>query len=145
MVTCVWAARARTWYPESANGSRLGYLLSLISCGLFWHNLGAWEYVPTISTTTKRNNHHLEIFKHQHHNNEYKIDTNNYNNIVKDTVSATHTRGKSISSPHSYRSDIQYHQLSKIYSSNNSSQPKHSTLLRTARCGILLNYRITAF
>ena len=59
--------------------------------------------------------HHLAILKHQHHNNKYNVDNNNnYNNNVKNTVSATHTQERSISSPHSNRSGIQYHQLSKI-------------------------------
>ena len=33
----------------------------------------------------------------------------------------------------------------RFYSSSNPSQPNHSSLLRTTRCGILLNHRITAF
>ena len=54
------------------------------------------------------------ILKHQHHNSEHTVDTNNYNNNVKNTVSATHTQERSISSLYSNRSRIQYHQLSKI-------------------------------
>ena len=54
------------------------------------------------------------ILKHQHHNNGYNVDTKNYNNNVKNTVSSTHTQERSVSSPYSNRSGIQYHQLSKI-------------------------------
>ena len=31
----------------------------------------------------------------------------------------------------------------RFYSSSNPSQPNHSSLLRTTKCGILLNHRIT--
>ena len=47
--------------------------------------------------------------------------------------------------PHSNRSNNQYHYLSKILFFSNPSQPNHSSLLRTTRCGILFNHRITAF
>ena len=47
--------------------------------------------------------------------------------------------------PHSNRSSNQYHYLFKILFFSNSSQPNHSSLLRTTRCGILFNDRITAF
>ena len=110
----VWAARARTWRPESPHGSRLGYLLMLISCVLFQLNPRAWVDAPTIRTTTKRSCHHLAISKHQHHNNEYNVDNNDYNNNVKNIVSATHTQERSISCPHSNISGIQYHQLQDL-------------------------------
>ena len=54
------------------------------------------------------------ILKHQHHNNEYNADTNNYNNNVKNTVSAKHAQERSIFSARSNRSGIHYHQLPKI-------------------------------
>ena len=93
---------------------RLGYLPWLISCGLFLLNPWAWGDARTIPTTTERNYHLLAILKHQHPNKEYNIDNNNYDNNVETTVSATHTQVRSISSPHSNRNGIQYHQLSKI-------------------------------
>ena len=89
--------------------------------------------------------HHLAILKHHHCDYEYNVDNNNYNNNIKNTVSATHTQERSISSPYSNSSGIQYYQLSKILFFSNPSQPSHSSLLRTTRCGILLNHRITAF
>ena len=33
----------------------------------------------------------------------------------------------------------------RFYCSSNPSEPNHSSLVSTSRCGILLNYRITAF
>ena len=78
----MWAARARTWRPRSPHGSRLGYLPWLISCGLFRLNPRVWGDAPTIPTTTKRSYHHLEILKHQHHNNEYNTDNNNLKNTI---------------------------------------------------------------
>ena len=116
----------------------------LISRGLFQLSPGAWEDTPTIPTTTKRSYYHLTILKYHHHNNEYNVDNNNYNNNVKNTVSDTHTQERSFP-PCSNRSGIQYHQLPKILFSSNPSQPNHSSLLRTTRCGILHSHRITAF
>ena len=91
----------------------------------------------------------LTTKKHDHHNNEYSFDNNNkFNNNVKDTVSATHTQERSIDLflfPHSNRNSNQYHYLSKILFFSNPSQPNRSSLLRTTRCGILFNHRITAF
>ena len=91
----------------------------------------------------------LTTKKHDHHNNEYSFDNNNkFNNNAKDTVSATHTQERSIDLflfPHSNRSSNQYHYLSKILFFSNPSQPNRSSLLRTTRCGILFNHRITAF
>ena len=84
------------------------------------------------------------FLKHHHHNNEFNVD-NNHKNNVKNTASATRTQERSISSPHSKKSGIQYHQLSNILFFSNPSQPNHSGLLRTTMCGILLNDRITAF
>ena len=141
----MWAARATTWRPESPHGSRLGYLPWFILCGLFWLNSAVWDDVPTIPTLTKRSYHHLATLKHHHHSNEYNVDNNDYNNNVKNTVSATNTQERSISSPHSNGSSIQYHQLSKILFFCNPCQPNHSSLLRTARCGNLPNHRIIAF
>ena len=43
----------------------------------------------TIPMKTRRNYHHLVILKHRHHN-EYNVDNNNYNNNIKNTVSAAH-------------------------------------------------------
>ena len=99
--------------------------------------LGLWGDVPTTPTTTKRSYHHLVILKHHHHNNKYTVNNNNYNNSVKNTVSATHTQERSISSLYSNRSGVQYHQFSKILFFSNPSQPNHSSLLMTTRCGSL--------
>ena len=81
--TWVWTARARTWRPRSPHGSRLEYVPWLISCGLFCLNTLVWRDAPTIPTTTKRSFHYLAILKHQHHNKEYNVDNNNYNDNVK--------------------------------------------------------------
>ena len=107
--------------------------------------IGTLGDVPTTPTTIKRSYHHLAILKHHHHNNECNVDNNSYNNNVKNTVSATHIHERSISSPHSNRNGIQYDQLSKILFFSDPSQPNHSSFLRMTTCGILLNYRITAF
>ena len=56
-----------------------------------------------------------------------------------------HTQEKSVSSPHSNRSDLLCHQLSRILFFSNLFQHNYLSLLRTSRCGILLNQRITAF
>ena len=65
---------------------------------------------PTLSTAAKKSHHHLAILIHHYHNNEYNINTTNKRN----TVSATHTQEKYISSPHTNRSAIQCQQLSRI-------------------------------
>ena len=100
---------------------------------------------PTKPTTAKRSHHHLVILIHHRHNNEYNINTNNKRN----TVSATNTQEKYISSPRPNRNGMQCHQLSRIpffsiqFFSNLFYQ--FLSLLRTTRCGILLNHRTTTF
>ena len=98
---------------------------------------------PTIPTKTKRSYHHLLILEHQHHNNKYNADNNNYDKI-KNTYSATYTQERS-TSPSSNRSGIQYHQLSRILFFSKPFQPNYFCLLKTTKCGILPNYRIANF
>ena len=134
----MWAARVRPWRPGNPHGSRLGYLPWLISCGLFRLNPRAWGDPLTIPTTTKRSYHHLEILKHQHHNKKYNTDNNNYNNNFQDTVSATHTQERSIFFPAPI--EVAFNTNSpRFFSSSNPSQPNHSSLLRSTRCGIPLD------
>ena len=145
----MWAARARTWRQGSPHGSRLGYLPLLISYGLLWLNPREWGDAATIPTTTKRSYHHLAILKHQYHNNEYNVDNNNYNNNFKKcSFWYTYTRKiyfffslqQKWHSP-TLRSGIHQHLSTnspRFYSSSNPSQPNHSSLLRTTRCGISL-------
>ena len=65
--------------------------------------------------------------------------------IVKKKYTFGYTHKKNVSTPLSNRSGILYYQLSRILFFNNLFQQNYLSLLRTSRCGILLNQRITAF
>ena len=92
---------------------------------------------PTIPTTAKRSYDHMAI---HHHNDKYNV--NSSENKIQFWL---HTHKKIVSSPLSNRSAILCHQLSRILFFNNLFQQNYLSLLRTSRCGILLNQRITAF
>ena len=74
------------------------------------------------------------------HNDKYNV-----KNRENKTQFWLHTHKKNVSSPLSNRSGILCHQLSRILFFNNLFQQNYLSLLRTSRCGILLNQRITAF
>ena len=88
----------------------------------------------------------MAILKNHHSNNKHNNNNNNNNN---NTVSTTHTQEKSISSPHSNRSDILCHNFasnsSTFYFSGIYLSKDCLSLLRTTKCGIVLNHRTTAF
>ena len=89
--------------------------------------------------------HHLAVWKHHHHHNEYNVDNNNYNNNIKNTVSATHTQGRSISFTCSNKSGVYYHQLYLIFQESILVFRHYSSLLKTISCGILLNHKMAPF
>ena len=97
---------------------------------------------PAISTKNQRM---LPILKHHHHNNEYHVDNYNYNNNIKNTVPATHTQERSISSPCSNRSGVHYHQLYFLFLQSILVFRNYSSFLKTISFGMLLNHIIAPF